>query len=125
LGSTRTVDVRPLAGADARIAIAARAAPRTAADRNGLAPFAHVGDLLAEVGAWATLAHVTFALAVRALAAEQVGHRLPLLFLQRDVRLLIAAFVIVGRLLRRRVGLLLRRLRRARRRVGALLGLLL
>ena len=67
LGAAGAVDLRTLAGADARIAVAARAAAGAAADGDGLAAFADVGDLLAEVGARAALAHVAFARAVRRL----------------------------------------------------------
>src|SRR5262249_54290229 len=66
LDAAGTVDVRALAGADARITVAARATAGAAADRDGLAAFLDVGDLLAEVGARATLGHVALAVAVRA-----------------------------------------------------------
>ena len=67
LGAAGAIDAGTLAGADARIAVAARAAATAATDGDRLATFADVGDLLAEVGARAALAHVAFARAVARL----------------------------------------------------------
>src|SRR5262249_27242648 len=117
----RAVDVRALAGADARIAVAAR--PAAAADGDLLVAFFDVGDLRAEVGPRPALRHIAFAVAVGAFAGEQVGHRLGLLFLQRDVVLLFAALVVVASGLLGRLGLLGLGLGRRRAGVRALVGL--
>src|SRR3569623_1639297 len=85
--STGRWGARRVESAVASVAVAARAATGAAADGDGLAAFADVCDLLAEVGARAALAHVALGGAVLAFAGEEGGHRGGLVRGERDVLL--------------------------------------